>query len=63
MGVNTVVVVSVKRHRHRIDFWAGDTDEAINTMKSANINEESGLVNGDWEQNKNCFFLLNLKNK
>lgn len=47
MGVNTVVVVSVKRHRRRIDFWGGDTDEAINTMKSANINEESGLVNGD----------------
>lgn len=63
MGVNTVVVVSVKRHRRRIDFWGGDTDEAINTMKSANINEESSLVNGDWEQNKNCFFLLNLKNK
>lgn len=47
MGVNTVVVVSVKRNRRRIGFWGGNKDEAINKMKSANINEESGLVNGD----------------
>ena len=43
MNFNDVTIVSIKGKDYRIHFWYISKDDAINTMKSFNINEKSGL--------------------
>ena len=43
MNFNDVAIVSIKGKDYRIHFWYISKDDAINTMKSFNINEKTGL--------------------
>ena len=38
---NDFVILSVKGNDYRIHFWYMSKDDAINTMKNSNLNEEN----------------------
>ena len=42
--VAIVAIVSVKESDYRIHFWYMTKNDAINIMKSSNLNEKSGLL-------------------
>ena len=44
MNFNDVFIVSVKESDYRIHFWNMSKDDAINVMKSPNLNEKSGSL-------------------
>ena len=44
MNFNDVAIVSVKGSDYRIHFWYMCKDDAINIMKTSNLNEKSGLL-------------------
>ena len=52
LNFSNAAIVSVKRSDYRINFWYMSKNDAINTMKSSNLNEKSGSL---------YFFLLYLK--
>ena len=41
---NDVAIVSMKGNDYIIHFWYMSNDDAINIMKTSNLNEKSGLV-------------------
>ena len=41
---NDVAIVSLKGSAYGIQFWYMTKDEAINVMKSSNLNEKCGLL-------------------
>ena len=41
---NDVAIVSIKENDYIIHFWYMSNDDAINIMKTSNLNEKSGLV-------------------
>ena len=41
---NDFVILSVKGNDYRIHFWYMSKDDAINTMKNSNLNEENWLL-------------------
>ena len=44
MNFNDVAIASVKGSDYRIHFWCMSKDDAINIMKSSNLDEKSGLL-------------------
>ena len=44
MNFNDVAIVSVKGSDYRIHFWHISKNDAINMMKSSNLNEKSGSL-------------------
>ena len=44
MNFNDVAIVYVKRSDYRINFWYMSKDDAINIMKTTDLNEKSGLL-------------------
>ena len=44
MAVNDIAVFSVKGSDYRIHFWYMNKQDAINIMKSFNLNEKGGLL-------------------
>ena len=54
INFNNVAIVSVKGSDYRIDFWYMSKNDAINIMKSSNLNEKSGSLQ---------FFLIIYKNE
>ena len=41
---NDVAIVSVKENDYRIHFWHMSKNDAINMMKSSDLNEKRGLL-------------------
>ena len=52
LNFSNAAIVSVKRSDYRINFWYMSKNDAMNTMKSSNLNEKSGSL---------YFFLLYIK--
>ena len=44
MNFNNVAIFSVKGSDYRIHFWYMRKDDAINIMKSSDLNEKTGLL-------------------
>ena len=44
MNFSDVPIVSVKGSYYRIYFWYVSKDDAINVMKTSNLNEKSGSI-------------------
>ena len=44
MNFNDVAIVSFKGSDYRIHFWYISKNDAINMMKSSNLNEKSGSL-------------------
>ena len=44
MNINDVAIASVKGNDYRIRFWYMSTDDAMNIMKSSNLNEKTGSL-------------------
>ena len=44
MNFNDVAIVFVKGSDYRIHFWYISKNDAINMMKSSNLNEKSGSL-------------------
>ena len=44
MNFNDVTIVSVKKRDYRIHFWYMSRDDAINVMKTSDLNEKRGLL-------------------
>ena len=44
MNFNDVTIVSVKKCDCRIHFWYMSRDDAINVMKTSDLNEKRGLL-------------------
>ena len=44
MNFNDVAIVSVKGSNYRIYFWYMSKDDAINIMKTSNLNEKSRSI-------------------
>ena len=44
MNFNDVAIVSVKRINWTIHFWCMSKNDAIDIMKSSNLNEKSGSI-------------------
>lgn len=44
MNFDDTVIVTVKGHDYRINFWFLPKNEAVSSMKDANLSENSGQL-------------------
>ena len=44
LNFDDISIASVKGSDNKIHFWCMNKDDAINILKSSNLNEESGLL-------------------